>query len=156
MTEADALAELADLVAVDKYPKLPEEDLIRILNKTRRWTVWAAASVYEEGDRIVPTKRTGRQYRCIAGGTSGETEPIFGSSRYAITDGVDGLRWSDAGPASRAAYDLIAAAQAAWTKKAALVAADHDFKDKDATYTKSQVYDHCVQMANSFVPAFIV
>ena len=156
MTEADALAELADLVAVDKYPKLTTDDQIRILNKARRWTVWAAASVYEEGDRIVPTKRNGRQYRCIMGGTSGETEPSFGSFRASNSDGEDGLQWQDAGPASREPYDLIAAAQLAWTKKAALVAADHDFKDKDAMYTKSQVYDHCVQMANSFVPAFIV
>ena len=45
------------------------------------------------------------------------------------------------------AFDLNAAAAEIWTRKAAHAASGYHFSADGATYSRQQVYDHCLQMA---------
>lgn len=172
MTEAEALTELEELVAADKYPCLSAPALQRLLDAARRYTVWEASTEVEVGDTIVPTVWNGRMYRCIRPGTTGATEPQWPSAARAAalrpgllgtlesddigiaSDTAEPVIWEDVGPAPRDSWDLADAANKGWLKKAAAVAGDFDFKDAGQSLTRSQVHEHCLKMASSFTSAY--
>lgn len=155
LTQADALRELQDLVSPTVCPALSDSDLLRILERTRRASVWVAQTAYAAGDKMVPVLSNGRLYRCLQGGTTGAVPPVWSRYGTAFYGGYSGARvsdgsvvWEDAGPAHREVYDVRAAAKAAWMKKSAIASQEHDFALAGGdNYKREQVYAHCVAMA---------
>lgn len=155
LTEDEALVRLARMVAMDEEPVLYDPDLLRLLDKHKRGTVWAVSTAYAFGVRVVPATRNGRRYVAAVAGTSGATEPDWPTTDFArIKDGTvtweeEGLDWTDG-------YDLLAAAHEAWLEKAAIAASAHRFSDGGLTLDRQQLIEHCERMAGRFAPLRLV
>lgn len=155
LSEDTAFVRLARMVAMDEEPVLYDTDLLRLLDKHKRGSVWAAATAYAFGARVIPATRNGRRYVCVVAGTSGATEPdwpVTDSAR--VEDGTvtweeEGLDWSDG-------YDLEAAAYEAWLEKAAIAASAHRFSDGGLSFDRQQLIEHCTQMAGRYAPMRLV
>jgi hypothetical protein len=61
----------------------PPETLYVGLHKA---SVWLANHAYSSGDFVVPTVNNGRCYKCTTGGTSGGTEPTWGTTDGGTTN----------------------------------------------------------------------
>jgi hypothetical protein len=159
LTEEDALRRLSRMVAAEIEPRLDENELKDLLADARRYESWGAESSVGVGDKIAPTARNGRLYRCALAGTTGTTEPVWVScgttyySGYLFTDGT--ARWEDAGPLPPQAWDLNAAAEAGWKRKAALASEMVTTGSGPDRLALEQVYDHCLKMAARFGPVFV-
>jgi hypothetical protein len=105
----------------------------------------------------VPTtnNKTGRRYRLVSldgsGVTSGATEPSWPEYSYGtVSDG--NLTWQEDG-IEVALWDVRAAAYQGWLDKAAKASALYDARTSSGTSaTKSQIYAHCLNMANRYIP----
>lgn len=155
---AIALEELERLSEFDQEPVLDSATVGKILDKHQTAVLWAPATVYKFGHVVVPTEThmNGRKYRCVKAGTSASTEPEWPDANgWRVTDGGT-LRWEEYGPAGNNLWNIDAAASECWQQKIALVTQDFDFSSgTNASYKRSQVYEHCVDMANRFnVPEF--
>lgn len=155
LNEDQAFVRLARMVAMDEEPVLSDQDLLRLLDKHVRGSVWAAGTAYAFGERGIPLTRNGRRYVVAVAGTSGATEPDWPTTDFAqVTDGTviweeEGLDWTDG-------YDLEAAAHEAWLEKAAIAASAHDFQTDQQSFTRSQLIQHCERMAGRYAPVRVV
>lgn len=162
MNESEARAKLVDLTAANTFPTLTDEQVDRLLRSSRRVDVdgvlpsddteWAAATDYVVDDLIVPTVRSGRAYKVTVAGTSGATEPTW-PTVHGDTVTLDGVTYEDvtddhaiwSGP-----WDFNRAAAEGWRIKAANVSNRHDFGSNQGNYNPSQVFEHCVKMAEYY------
>lgn len=161
LTRADAIARVSMLCDAQTYPEISTTDIGQVLDDTRRFSTWAAATAYAVGDRIVPSVPNGRVYEARIAGTSGATEPDWPDyvaySGYWIEDGTGdpALRWVDQGPANVESYDVRTATQRCWLIKASRVVGEIDAKDGAQDVKLSQLREHCVAMAERFRPLVI-
>lgn len=156
MTEAQALAKLETLCNPTAYPELSPAELLSFLNDTKRFATHAVSTAYAVGTAVVPATANGRLYQCIVAGTSGSTAPVWPTTYYRLYQRIpDGTAvWQDIGPAYVETYNVTAAARLAWTRKAALAAADIDTSDQDQSTKASQVQAQCLTMARRYGPRF--
>lgn len=57
-------------------------------------SVWVASTAYNLGDYIIPTASNGYQYKCTTAGTSGTTEPTWGTTPGGTTADNGTLVWT--------------------------------------------------------------
>jgi hypothetical protein len=155
--ESVAMQELMRLVQDGSEPTLDATDLEPILANAKVCSLWAASTAYSYGDVVIPTtsKQNGRRYRCIQAGTSASTEPTWSQVYCARMYDGSTLIWEECGAQPKSLWDMRAAAHAGWLAKASKVAPDFDFSGAGESYKRSQVYDHCLEMARKFAPVRI-
>jgi hypothetical protein len=171
----DAIALLSLQCAATTYPTLDETALGVLIDGVARYTTWAPNQAYSYGDVVVPTVRNGHLYQCEYAGTSSGTEPAWPlytspDSRVAVTRPywhgyvgpmpgsmvTDGpVVWIEHGPDTASPYDVRLATYKAWLQKVALASADYDLQLDRDRYSRSQVAERCLDMANRFVPTGI-
>jgi len=150
-----ARAELITYGQVNASPTLGDIEVETILDNHLLATTWVASTAYVVGDIVHPTVRNGHRYRCVVAGTSGTTEPTW-RLRQAVkfTEGASDplLMWIEDGPEFRQIYDIRSAIHAAWIAKAGVAALSVDMQGANGRVYASQVYDHCIKMADRFGP----
>lgn len=152
-----ATEELKRLSQFDTEPLIDEADLETILNASQICSVWAVATAYGYGDVVVPTtaNQNGHRYRCVRAGTSLSTEPAWSEFQEArVSDGPT-LIWEECGVQPKSLWDMRRAAHSAWVQKASKAAPDFDFSGAGESYKRSQVVEHCLEMASRYAPAKI-
>lgn len=141
-------------------PELTVDEMLTILDRHKRATLWEASKVYELGSVVIPTlaNRNGCRYRLVRyTGTasdqlSGATEPSWSTSRDAsVTD--NHVVWEEAGPDyGGVLWDFIGAARDGWLLKSSKASPSSDFETDAMAVKSSQLYDHCVAMSEKFQP----
>jgi hypothetical protein len=152
-----AYNELSSILQPDIEPALTESELNELLLGNVTASLWEASTIYSLGSVVVPTtnNKTGRRYRLVSldgsGVTSGATEPSWPEYSYGtVSDG--NLTWQEDG-IEVALWDVRAAAYQGWLDKAAKASALYDARTSSGTSaTKSQIYAHCLNMANRYIP----
>lgn len=151
-----ALAKLRLWVQATVEPTLGEEELGSLLDAHRRATIWAMATAYTYGQVVIPTVRNGHRYRCIQAGTSGATQPTWPTAQAAtIADGTSSpaLRWQEDGVDFENVYDVRHAIHDGWMLKASKASEDYDIRQGGLNdHSRSQIYQHCLEMAAKFAP----
>lgn len=152
-----AMDELLRLTQFDSEPTIDEADLDTILTNAQICSVWEASKAYGYGDVVIPTtaNQNGRRYKCIKSGSSASTEPAWSEFQGGRVSDGSILIWEECGMQPKSLWDMRAAAHAGWLAKAAKVTPDFDFSGAGESYKRSQVYDHCLEMARKFAPARI-
>lgn len=151
-----AYTQLRAMAQADHEPTLDDGELLEILARHQTATNWKPSTVYTAGQGVVPTTRNGRVYRCRVPGLSGATEPSWGNDGYIgaqITDGS--ITWEDNGPGATSLYDLGGAAREAWTLKAGKAARDFYFATSGQQFSRQQVIDNCLKMADRYSPIYV-
>ena len=89
---AAALATLTLYAQADTPPVVTSGELGTILDSNQRASFWLISTAHVYGDVIMPNVANGHRYRCVQGGTSGATEPVWPLFRTALlSDGVSDL-----------------------------------------------------------------
>lgn len=155
MTEAEALALLKQRVDWQEAPALSSDELDDILLRAQRYSTWTYSNEYAYGEYVVPTVRNGHAYIVTTGGTTAATEPTWPTEyESSFTDGTVVFR--EAGSDNLLLWDLDAACHEAWLLKASRAARQTDFSAVEGgSYRKSQLYEHCVAMAQRYSPVTI-
>ena len=165
LTDPDlALIELNRLTQDASCPALSAEETLDILERHKRASLWTVSTAFEIGAVVIPTlsNRNGHRYRAIQytdAGTdqqTGATEPTWSTVRDArITD--NHVVWQEDGDDYGAVlWDLMAAARDGWLLKAAKATKRVDFETQSIGVTASQLYDHCIDMANKYQSVFVL
>lgn len=166
--EQEALDRLVIMVEANTCPTLDYDtassELRMILAMHKRASVWAANTAYQIGDRILPTaaNRNGCRYIAVkyrttgTDQTTGTTEPSWSTTRYSqVTD--DQIVWQEDGfDWNGDLWDLTAAARAGWLLKASKASLTSDVVRGELEIKSSQLFDHCMTMANQCVPVFLL
>lgn len=163
MDAAAALVKVKTLCPMDNDPVLTEGELTAVVADSIRFSVWAAATVYGYGVKVIPPVANGRLYKAVYAGTSGAASPfiLLNFSPYSphvlvlgdtFSEGGSGPQWLDIGPAFSEQYDVRAAASKAWALKAAKAAGRIDFSDSEQRFTASQTEKSCLAMARQYAP----
>lgn len=153
MTLEEAIADVTLSAQTDQFPALTPEQVTALVAKNMRATVWTADKTYRLGDKVQPTEPNGHFYKCVEIGTSGAAEPVW-TRRYADTvrDGVT-LVWEECGEdLDGNLYNTRNAIHDAWMIKASLSAKDFDVSIDNQKWNRSQIYDHCLEMARAWSP----
>jgi hypothetical protein len=159
--------------AADTYPTLSTDEINTIIDAQGTYTTWAPSTAYSYGALVVPTVGNGHLYRAIVAGTSDTVEPFWplystsddrvGLTRpyyrgfgtvYLSQVGDGDIEWEEAGPVHEM-WDIRTASRNAWLLKAAKASADFDTTLDSNTYSRSQVIDHCLTMADRLAPTGI-
>lgn len=153
-SDKDAAREELKLYAqTDTQPALGATEVDAILVGVQRATFWLTATAYNINDVILPATMSGRRYRCVRTGTSGATEPSWPkSSGSVIGDGDGDLLWMEDGPEYANVFDIRAAIHQAWMTKAAKASPLFDTRSSSQGYSQSQIYQHCMDMAERYAP----
>jgi len=159
MDEATARTRIEAMTAWDQTPALLSTDVDALVVLARRsddvfrWitddTEWAATTAYVLNDRRAPKTRNGHIYLVTTAGTSGASEPAWPTATNGVV--VDGtVHWTEAGGSWAPTYDLNAAAAEGWRWKAAKVAGSFDFSTDQQDFSRSQMVEMCLAMADRY------
>lgn len=143
---------------VNTVPVLEDDEIKILIDNSQRASLWTAATAYNYGDVIIPTVRNGHTYECIQAGTSGSTEPEWVKTDFRTqSDGSSDpvLRWQENGPDYANVFDMRTALHSAWLLKAEKVAHLTDKQQSESSYTQSQLFDHCMKMAEKYAPLLV-
>lgn len=161
---AQALSELKLHAQPDAKPVLTPQDLDAILDSTmpplvKLASIWTPNTIIEFGQVIAPTVRNGHWYRCIVHGTTDPaTEPLWPTSRDAtrsegpVNSDFSMLTWQEAGPDAANLYDVRIAIYKAWMMKSSKASQNFSVTLGAHSFSRQQVYDHCVAKAMEFAP----
>lgn len=154
MTEAEAIAYVTLNAQTEAFPTIPAETVEKIVRNNTRASVWQASTDYNIGDRIQPTKRNGHFYECVASGTSDEVEPDWSLTIHSkVTEFGSDLIWQECAiDIDGNLYNLRNAVHEAWVLKASMAAKEFDVSVDQQKWNRSQVYEHCLEMAEKFQP----
>jgi hypothetical protein len=145
------------------YPTMTSAEVATIVDRSRRFTLWAGSTAYTIGDRIVSTPANGRIYECVVAGTSQSTQPPFpltggyvgqvfdDDSTGVWADGND-LLWADVGPQPSEQYDSRMATRQCWLMKAARCASEVDSNG----VSLNQLLNNCLRMAERYKAVVVV
>lgn len=151
---SDAQNELIRLTQADSAPSILA-DIDSILAARLLASLWVASTAYDIGDVVQPNDPNGCRYVCVTAGTSTTTEPDWTTGRRdVVTDGTV-LVWEEAGAEYLSLWDMRGAAYDGWMLKASKTLCNIDFSEQQNSYKNSQVYDHCILMANRNLPVSI-
>src|SRR5688572_4245630 len=109
--EDEARRRLINLTQADCSLVLEDDELEDLIEDCKVASVWLASTVYELGDKVVPTalKKTGCVYKAVrfdgVGVSSGTTEPSWTDGRDAtFSDG--NITWEECGVEPKSLWDL--------------------------------------------------
>lgn len=154
LTALQALAKLKVLVVSDAVPMLEDPEIQLMLDDAALATVYASSTIYNYNDQVlVPVN--GRYYRCVAGGTTSDTVPVWPTNHqsrigYLIVDGT--VTWNDAGEAWPELWDIRAAARNCWILKASKAAELVSSSDGPVKMEYEQIRQNCMAQAKAFQP----
>jgi hypothetical protein len=153
MTLEEAIAEVTRSAQTASFPELTPQQVLDLVTKNQRATVWTAETAYKIGDKVQPLSPNGHFYKCVEIGFSAATEPVW-TRRYADTvrDGVT-LVWEECGEdLDGNLYNTRNAIHDAWMLKASMSAKDFDVSIDQQKWNRSQIYEHCLEMARAYSP----
>ena len=154
MTEAEAIAYVTRNAQTEAFPAIASETVEEIVNRHKRAEVWQAETAYSIGDRIQPTSPNGHFYECIQAGTSGEEEPTWTTRQGScLFETNSELKWEEiATDFDGNLYNTRAAIHECWVLKASMAASQFDISIDQQKWNRSQVYEHCLEMARAYAP----
>ena len=132
---------------------MPTDDIEEIVRVNMRAKVWQAETAYKIGDKVQPTTPNGHFYRCIAVGESEAIAPTWNVRENSYTSDGDTLLWQECETDFDGnLYDTRSAIHELWLYKAGLAANGFDISIDQQKWSRSQIYEHCMEMARSFAP----
>ena len=153
MTEQEAIAYVTKKAQTAEFPVVPEDDVLDIVKMNMRAQVWQPNTAYKIGDKVQPTSPNGHFYKCVQSGTSDVNEPLWNVRENSQTYDGDILVWKEfATDFDGNLYDLRTAIHELWLYKAGLAANQFDISIDQQKWTRSQIHDNCMRMAQSFAP----
>ncbi len=153
MTEQEAIAYVTKHAHTEEFPVVPVEEVTDIVRSNMRAQVWQQNTAYKIGAKIQPTTPNGHFYKVLETGTSGATEPAWNTRENSRTYDGDTLIWLECETDFDGnLYDLRTAIHECWLYKAGASATQFDVSIDQQKWTRSQIYDHCLEMARSFAP----
>ena len=153
--KADVRRDLEIRAQTAQYPQVGGDEIDAILNTCQRAIIWTAATAYVNGEVVMPTTRNGHRYICIESGTSAPSEPDWPTCDLrTIQDGTT-ARWREDGRDYANVYDLRKAIYDCWMLKASKVAHLHNARRSQSGADRSQIYEHCLEMAEKYAPLII-
>lgn len=158
LTRDQAIDRLADYCQADIFPELDSSDLGTLIDRFKRFVVWATNTPYSVGDVVIPSIANGRKYICIKAGTSGTQTtiwPTYGVYNTVVGDGPD-LIWHDNGPASQEQYDVMQSARAGWLMKASRVSHLIGTQDGQQKIDSQNLQKQFLEMSFRFRPMEIL
>jgi len=137
-TTARALVERH--TAFDSAPVLTQDEIAMLLSLARAEQPWMPDTLYGVGVSVTSSDPTD-DLRWTVGiaGYSGATEPTWADG---VVDG--GVVWVDGGSQT---FDIYGAAAIGWEWKAAKTAGKFDHTRGDQSWSRSQMYAHCIRQA---------
>lgn len=154
MTEQEAIDYVTLQAQTAAFPTIETEDVQKIVQRHMRAKVWQSDTAYKIGDRIQPTSPNGHFYECIAAGESDSVEPEWSlviNSR--LSEFGSDLVWQECETDFDGnLYNLRNAIHECWTLKASMSANQFDTSIDNQSWKRSQIHEHCLQMARSFMP----
>jgi len=154
MTEAEAIEYVTLQAQTGELPCIDVADVEKIVQRNKRASVWQASTVYNIGDRVQPTVRNGHFYECVKSGTYAATEPGWSTKcEMYVSESDSELTWQEcAMDIDGNLFNLRNAVHEAWMLKASMAANQFDVSVDQQKWTRSQIYEHCVSMAEKFQP----
>ncbi len=153
MTLEEAKAEVSASAQTDQFPNLTPEQVETLVVKNQRATVWTAGHAYKVGDKVQPTERNGFFYRCKISGLSATTEPNWADGKWnTVYDGSNVVWNKSEEDVDGNLYNVRNAIFDAWMLKASMAAKDFDISIDNQKWNRSQIYDHCMDMARAYSP----
>lgn len=153
MTEAEAIAYVMKKAQTEEFPVVPPDDVEEIVRLNMRARVWQPETAYKIGDKVQPLKVNGHFYKCVAAGTSGITAPTWNVRENSRTSDGDALVWLECETDfDGSVYDTRTAIHELWLFKAGMASSQFDISIDQQKWNRSQIYDHCMEMARSFAP----
>jgi len=153
MTLEEAIAEVTLSAQTDQFPALTPEQVSALVVKNMRATVWTAGKQYKAGDVVQPTVPNGHFYRRIVAGLSPAGEPVWSTrANRTVYEGI-ALVWVECGEDTDGnLYNIRNAIFDAWMLKASMSAKDFDVSIDNQKWNRSQIYEHCLEMARAWSP----
>jgi hypothetical protein len=153
MTELEAIAEVTLNAQTDAFPALTSDQVMDLVRKNMRASVWTPNTEYKVGDVVQPTVPNGHFYRRIVAGQSPTGEPVWtlktGWTLYEERKVV----WVECGDDPDGnIYNTRNAIHSAWLLKASIVAKDFDVSIEGQKWNRSQIYQNCLEMAKAWSP----
>lgn len=153
MTLEEAIAEVTLSAQTDQFPALTAPQVEALVVKNMRAKAWVSNYAYKIGDRVRPTAPNGHFYKCRLSGTSGATEPVWALGESRVTFDGANLVWVEYGfDADGNLYNTRNAVHDAWMMKASMAAKDFDVSIDGQKWNRSQIYEHCLEMARAWSP----
>lgn len=161
-TDPEAVIEFDRLCPSTVCPELTHGEVLSILDRHKRASLWVATTAYQVGTVVIPTlaNRNGHRYRLVSYTTtasdqlSGATEPSWSTSRDSrVTD--NHVTWAEDGTDYDAVlWDFTVAAHEGWKLKASKTVGRVDFTTQSIGVNAGQLHEHCLAMAAQFQPVF--
>lgn len=153
MTEAEAILYVSKKAQTAEFPVVPEDDVIDIVRLNMRAKVWQPNTDYKIGDKVQPTNPNGHFYKCVQNGISGVNEPTWNVRESSRTSDGDTLVWQEfETDFDGNLFNTRTAIHELWLFKAGIAANQFDISIDQQKWNRSQIYDHCKEMARSFAP----
>jgi hypothetical protein len=155
MTLEEAIIEVTLSAQTDQFPTLTPDQVSALVVKNQRATVWVPETEYKIGDVVQPTAPNGHFYKCVKAGSSQPVEPRWSlrTGQENLDDFLTGLVWKECGvDLDGNLYNTRNAIHEAWMMKAAMSAKDFDVSIDNQKWNRSQIYDHCLEMARAWSP----
>jgi len=158
-----AIKAVMDRVQPDAAPQLSQGEIELEVDRAQLASVWQADTAYSIGQIIVPPTRNGHSYTVTQPGTSGSVALTYSQwltrAESSFPEGASNprLTWEEIGDdifnpsifgAERNVYDINRAARECWKLKARKASQFVD--DGDTSF--EQMYKHCVEQAQMFIP----
>lgn len=154
MTEAEAIAYVTLHAQTEAFPVLEAETVEKIVQRNKRASVWEAETAYNVGDRVQPTTRNGHFYECVKAGESDTVEPTWSTKVHSLWhEFASDLIWQECTiDIDGNLYNLRNAVHEAWMLKASMAAKEFDVSVDQQSWKRSQIHEHCLQMAEKYQP----
>ncbi len=154
MTEEEAIAYVTLHAQTAAFPTIEAETVAEIVRRHKRASVWQPETSYTVGMRVQPTVANGHFYECATAGTSATTEPDWTLKANSISyESGSALIWREiAIDVDGNLYNTRNAIHECWCLKASLSAKDFDISIDQQKWTRSQIYEHCMEMAKAYAP----
>lgn len=153
MNLAEAVAFVILNAQTAAFPELTPQQVSGIVERNVRATAWTAGRQYKVGDVVRPTVPNGHFYRRIVAGLSPAGEPVW-TLRAGYTVYEKGrVVWEECGEdLDGNLYNTRNAVHDAWLLKASMAANQFDTSIDNQKWTRSQIYEHCINMARVWSP----
>lgn len=155
-TREEVALEVARMCASDRQPQLSTDDILAVVDESKRGLLWEPNTAYSIGDLVFPATINGRLYKVTVAGTTSDTEPDWNISGKNSLTTDNGVELTDVGPSYKEVYDIKRAAWRGWLMKAERCVELTDASDGSVNVRMSQLYDQCMKAASRYRPMEIV
>lgn len=155
-TREEVALEVARMCASDRQPTLSTDDILAVVDESKRGLLWEASTAYTIGDLVFPVTFNGRLYKVTYAGTTSTTEPDWNISGKNSLTTDNGVELIDVGPSYKELYDIKRAAWRGWLMKAEKCVELTDASDGSVNVQMSQLYDQCMKAGSRYRPMEIV